>query len=326
MKSSDALASVELAQPSTFPSIVDSTMLSDVGLCHRKVYWAWFRHKVPALGSIHLVAGGAYARGLEVARKLYYSRDSAYYPDKIQNAMPAAWRAAVSAWDGFQAPEKSPKQLWRVLEAIDYYFRAWPPGTDHLQPYELAPGRPAIEFTFAFPLPDCFHPETGDPILYAGRIDEIATLDNQLFVLDDKTASELGPAWPQKWDLRGQFLGYMHAVDQMLHLKLAGVAVRAMCFRKHGYETAEKLIFFQPWQVEEWLEATVQKVQGLIEAYKRNRFVKAYGEPCAMYGGCNYRTLCTKREPELWLEPDYVDYEWSPITLTTHLSKPQEAA
>jgi hypothetical protein len=310
----------------SFPERVDSTALSAARLCSRQWYWNWLRHMEPKASSIHLVAGGAYARGLEVARRLFYTGDPRFYLN-IDACLPYAWRAAVDHWGFFEANPEENKQLWRILEAIDLYFREFPPASDHVQPMRWGSGKPAIEFTFAFPLQGTVHPVTGNPILYTGRLDMIGERSpGSLWLVDDKTCSQLGAQWAYQWDLRSQFLGYMSAISDAVRKPVEGCLVRGMCFRKHGYETAEKLVHFHQWQAEEWLDGTTRLVQRLIDEHQQGRYDKAYSDACNMYGGCNFRDLCTHRDPEAWVNADYQQFTWDPLTLESRIIHPQGAS
>ena len=72
------------------------------------------------------------------------------------------------------------KNIDRVIEALIYYFDTWPMATDLLKPY-MFEGQPSVEFTFSIPLP-ILHPDTNQPILYAGRCDMIAEYGEALWV------------------------------------------------------------------------------------------------------------------------------------------------
>ena len=58
------------------------------------------------------------------------------------------------------------------------------------------------------------HAETGNPLLYAGRLDALMNFAGGLSALDDKTTSGIGPKWSQQWDLRSQFTAYIWGLQR----------------------------------------------------------------------------------------------------------------
>ena len=179
-----------------FPSVIDSSLMSHFRACPRSAYLESFEHWKHKAKSVHLHAGAAYARGLEVARLAYY-QDGLTEPDAIARGL----GALMEAYGDFECPPDSAKSLERMCGAFEFYFSHYPMGTDSLQPATLPGGRLGIEFSFAEPI-DLEHPETGDPLLYCGRFDMIGEYAGQIFGEDDKTASQLGPSWAKQWDLR----------------------------------------------------------------------------------------------------------------------------
>ena len=57
-----------------FPHSWDSTMLASFQSCPQKCFRTYLEHWKPKAESVHLVAGGAFARGVEVARKAFYEQ------------------------------------------------------------------------------------------------------------------------------------------------------------------------------------------------------------------------------------------------------------
>ena len=55
-----------------FPEVIDSTMRNDFVSCGVKFMLARVYGLATKGGSVHLVAGGAFAKGIEVVRKCYY--------------------------------------------------------------------------------------------------------------------------------------------------------------------------------------------------------------------------------------------------------------
>ena len=185
-----------------FPTVIDSSLIAAFRSCPRKAFLDFFEHWKPKTPSVHLHAGAAYARGMEVARLAYFAgeRPSA-------EAIALGGMALVEAYGDFQCPPESAKSLERTLGAYEFYFSQYPLETDSARPIILPSGKIGVEFSFSEPL-DFPHPETGEPLLYVGRLDEVVDYNGAVFGEDDKTTSQLGASWSRQWDLRSQFTGY----------------------------------------------------------------------------------------------------------------------
>lgn len=301
-----------------FPKFLDATMRRDFTSCDQK--WVYSHLEQLALGevSIHLTTGAAFARGLEVTRKLYYGQnlplDEAIFHGKY---------AVICTWLKERSPDQ-PKWSWEgignksldgAIEALDFYFSTWAPATDHVQPLMLDKGHglePAVEFTFAIPLPGCNHPDTGEPILYTGRFDMLGIYNGMLYVVDEKTTSSLGQYWPKQWDMRSQFTGYCWAAREYGH-PVVGALVRGISFLKGRFEPAEAVSERQPWKIDRWLDQVQRNFQDMVAIYRGERPVNLnLDESCNAYGGCPYKLLCDSVDPEPW-KANYIKRAWDPL-------------
>ena len=303
--------------PPKFPNYFDSTMVAAALSCERQFYLEYVRGLRPKVPNIHLAAGSAFAKGVETFRLAFYTDEV----DSVE-AYAAAWSAAIAEWGDFPDDPEHPKALHRVLEALWCYFFEWyPPHTDLVQPYRDVGGFPAIEINFSLPLPDCYHPDTAEPIFYVGRLDMLGMHNGAPFVVDEKTTSQLGTTWTRNWELRSQFTGYCWAVEQILKVRPAGAIVRGVGFLKTQQTTAEVITLREPWLTEQWLTRTVRVVQRIINTYMddrlntNNTFLPDLDTACTAYGGCRFFTLCTKADPTPWLDEYHVD-RWDPLART----------
>lgn len=302
-----------------FPTFIDSTIRSAFVSCETKGFRSYFQHWKSKRISHHLSAGSAFAHGIEVARKLYYSRD-----DVVSSLLPSSpsARADVSVAAGalaafFARPlEDSPeeadgaKSADRILDAVIKYFREWPLETDPIVPYVNPHGVPAVEYRFALPI-DVEHPETGEPLIYSGRFDMLAQYDG-FWPVDEKTASRLGQTWAQQFDLRGQFLGYCWAVREQGY-QPRGVIARGIGFLKNETTFQQVPVRYPPWLLDEWYEQLVLDVNRMKLAWYNQRYSKAFGEACAEYGGCQFKPICTRPNPDEWLSNLFQVLPWNPL-------------
>jgi hypothetical protein len=300
-------------EANSFPAYLDSSMISAGNSCEMQFFFRYIRHLAPKTQSVHLIAGGAFAAGIEAFRLALWQNKQSQ-----DAALKAALTAAILHWGDYTPPDETPKSLIRVGQALYKYFFEWyKPESDLLQPYFWADGSISAEMTFAIPLPGTEHPETNEPIMYVGRPDFLGVYgaDSLTMLLDEKTCSQLGAQWTRNWDLRSQFIGYNWATRQILNIKPEGTIVRGICFRKNGLDTAEVVILQPDYLIERWLERTVHITNRLVNAWKTKYFAYDFDNGCTAYGGCSFLPLCTKKEYENWIDLDYNIQQWDPIGL-----------
>lgn len=290
-----------------FPKVLDNTMVSAYKACPRKFFREYLEHWKPKSPSVHLHAGGAYAKGLEVARKGYYEKGLS--PD---DAIAEGLGALLTAYGSFECPPDSAKSAERTAGAFEYYFTQYPFETDAATPHILPSGSRAIEFSFAEPI-EVAHPESGDPLIYCGRMDGLMDYSGGLFGLDDKTTSQLGASWAKQWDLRAQFTGYCWGASRA-GLPLQGFLIRGVSILKAKYDTQQALTYRPQWMLDEWYESLIDTVQQMVVDWDREYFRPDLSESCASYGGCMFRQPCLSVDPQPWLETSFTKRVWNPLT------------
>ena len=288
-----------------FPSVIDNTMRSEFVKCPTAFYRRFIQNLDEPEFSIHLHAGAAFASALEVYRKAYYG-EKLEFEEAFRLGAAQLVREFGAFGDGTET-----KSLYGMLGAFDYYLHeAFPPASDRLLPF-VAGGKPAVEFSFAIPLPIA-HPETGDPILYGGRFDMIGEYMNQLWAVDEKTTGAMGPQWFQQWNLRSQFTGYCWAAQQYGY-HVAGVMVRGICILKDDFKQGEVVDYRPSWMIERWYAQLLRDINRMIEQYKSNQYDMNLSDGCNSFGGCGFKTLCLSRDPAPFIKTHYVVREWKPV-------------
>lgn len=298
-----------------FPEVVDSTLIAAFRSCPAKAKLQYFDHWKPKSESVHLIAGAAYARGLEVARRSYYfQRDQ-------DLALSQGVRALLEAYGDFQCPEDSAKSPERMAGALEYYFSQYGWDTDDAQPHVIA-GAPCIEFSFAEPL-SILHPRTGNPLIYSGRADMIVRYADGLWVLDDKTTSALGASWVNQWNLRSQFTAYTWAARRV-NIPTTGVLVRGIAILKRGYNHAQAMTMRAAWEVERWERQLERDLLRMIQSWEAGEWDYNLDHACTEYGGCIFsQNVCKSPTPESWLPMYFERRRWDPLTRTETLLEPQ---
>lgn len=319
-----------------FPSLLDSSMLATFKSCPAKFFMEYVQNFKSRGISVHLHAGGAFAKGMEVARKAFYTghhdqlqtvgttetgeslsewREISCVSGDADYAIGAGLGALLSYYGNFECPDDSAKSANRMAGAFEYYFDNYPLSNDDGQPVAYGPeNKRAIEFSFAHPLP-ITRPDTGEPIVYCGRMDSILAYTGGTFICDEKTTSQLGATWSRQWDLRSQFTGYAWGSRES-GLKVDGVIVRGVSILKTKYETQQAISYRPQWLVDQWYDELLSWVNDIKMCWQTGRWVHNYDHACAEYGGCGFKTVCQSEDPAKWLEVGFERRVWNPLLRT----------
>ena len=308
-----------MIKPIMFPHTFDSTMLGAFRSCPQKMFRTYVEHWKPKSESVHLVAGGAFARGIEVARK-------AFYEERMSeaDAVATGLEALLVAYGDFETPPDSAKSPTRMAGALEFYFENYPLEGASAVPLTFPNGKLAIEFSFAEPL-DIMHPVTGDPILYTGRCDMIADFCGGQYTVDEKTTSQLGASWPKQWEMRSQFTGYQWAANRA-GLNVQGTLVRGVSILKTKYDHLQHVTYRSPYEVDRWLDQTHRDIQRAIEMWKDDYWDYSLDHACAEYGGCSMVNVCKSAEPEAWLPMYFEKRVWDPLARVERTVEEWEAS
>lgn len=294
------------AQRPMFPNTWDSTILSTFRACPQKFFWQYMQHWKSRSPSVHLIAGGAFASGIEAARNAFYV-EGLPAPD----AEALGLSALLKHYGDFVDESGSAKSPERMAGALEFYFDQYPLGADGANPITLANGRRGIEFSFAEPL-DIRHPVTGDPILYTGRSDMIAERAGGIYVYDEKTTSSLGASWGKQWEMRSQFTGYIWAAAKQ-GIKTNGAIVRGVSILKTKYDTLEVQTYRGQHELDRWEEQTLRDITRAIAMWKEGYWDSNLDGACNDYGGCAFTQVCKSREPLDWLPINFEQRVWDPL-------------
>lgn len=289
-----------------FPHTIDSTILSAFRSCRQKMFLQYVEHWKPQTQSVHLVAGGAFASGIEAARLSFYVNGQSQ-----EDAQAAGLVALIKHYGDFDCPPESAKSLERMCGALEFYFDHYPLGNDGAEPITLASGRRGIEFSFAEPLAIA-HPVTGQPLLYTGRSDMVAHRAGGIYVYDEKTTSSLGASWAKQWDMRGQFTGYLWALRQQ-GIKAAGAMVRGISILKTMYNHMEVPTYRSDYEIDLWHQQTLRDIKAMIRCWEEGYWDYSIDSGCTEYGGCSFTRVCKSHEPESWLPVYFERRVWDPL-------------
>lgn len=295
-----------------FPEVFDSSMMADLKACPQ--LWN-LAHRLDWKGrgdNTHLKAGGAFAKGCEVTRRAFYL-DGQPAEESIQLGL----EALMKEYGDHVPPtvgSAANKTIDRMAGAFIFYWDHYPLTHDGVSPIVLPGGKRGIEFSFAHPLP-INHPVTGNPLIYAGRLDAIMNFAGGIWGYDEKTTSQLGASWGRKWGLRGQFIGYSWG-SREAGIDLKGIVVRGVSILKTQYGTEESINTYASWQIDRWYSELLGWLEDAITWWKRNEYRHNFDESCTAYGGCQFATVCQSPDKQPYLETMFEQRHWDPITRT----------
>lgn len=292
----------------SFPSVLDNTMIRAWRACPKKFWWGYMRNLHPTDESIHLLAGAAFAKGLEVTRKSFYDLG-----EDFDTALARGAAALIQAYGAFEADQWHENKAWdRLLGALGHYFIEWPI-TGPIVPFR-APGAPthAIEYSFAVPIPGVKHPENNGPLIYAGRFDFVGDYNGIRLGVDDKTTSQLGKSWLTQWVLPNQLLGYTWGARETGQA-LAGFEVRGTSLLKNSYGHMADTKMFPRWKVELFERELIATIQEMIRDWERDYWRMDLASACSAYSGCPFLMLCDSPSPEDWIPVNFIERVWDPL-------------
>lgn len=311
----------------SFPSVIDSTMLSALA-CHRRWRWSYEENYSPHEGkSIDLMAGAAFAKGAEIMRLCYLQGHASMRVPKADgthklimfvsrvgdpdDALASGIEALIYAYDNNAPDMGSVKTCDRMCGALEFYADRYPLDNLDCGTIPIINGKPGVEWNFAVPLP-ISHPDTGEPLIFSGRTDMILDIFGGRYIEDDKTTKSLGPKWTSQWDMRGQLVGYTWAARQC-GLTINGAIVRGVSILSRGYDTEQALIDQPDWKCEAWLQASVAKLKHAIELYRAGLEIPAFNDECNSYGGCEFKKFCLVKDCNGWVADNCTERNWNPL-------------
>jgi len=304
----------------SLPPYLDSSMLSSWRACKRKFFWSYLNALYPQGSSVHLIAGGAFAAGMEAARRLAFSRDRDRRPTH-DDLLEAALKAFIREWGDYIPPENSNKSFENTFQALAEYLTNYPPETDPIQPIIRPNGEPAVEFTFSIPLEEAPpHPDSGEPFLFVGRFDMLGSWNGLACVVDEKTTEQMGTYWQKQWDLRGQFMGYCWACQQ-LGYDVSHAVVNGIAIQKLQYKFQRVPVQFPQHLIQRWYNQLIQDIRDMSNAYTSIQmephlsdsfYPFNFADACSSYGGCAFISLCLAKEPENYFN-NFTRFVWNPL-------------
>lgn len=299
-----------------FPTFIDSSMRADFVACPRMFYYRHILGLKPAGGKgPHTHFGACFAKGLEVFRRNFYGSAQLPFRESLAlgaEAMIRAWGRDTPDPDDTSSESAKKKNFAALCDAYYSYFVQYPPDQDYIKPL-IVNGEPAVEFTFAAPLPGGLkHPVSGEPLLYIGKFDMLAVHGNGVFVDDEKTTSQLGPQWANGFKLRSQLTGYVWGAREYGY-PVQGAVVRGLSILAKDIGHAMVIEQRPQYMIDRWKEQLIRDVERMLRCWESGYWDFNLDGSCSSYGGCTFLQLDTVKDPLPWIETHYVVDRWDPM-------------
>jgi len=188
-------------------------------------------------------------------------------------------------------------------------------------------GKPLVEIYFEQALGDVeFNAEFNGiyhktlRVLWTGRIDAVIETGKEVFVMDHKTTTMLGPSFFADFENSQQTIGYTWAGQQFLGKPVAGLFLNALAIRKPSkagtpFERHTKRYLYSQDRLEEWQHNTLVLVSDFLSHLDRKYFPMQTKWCVGKYGQCPYFDVCTLPQPQreaMLTSNFYRDVTWTP--------------
>lgn len=297
-----------------FPHVIDNTMRKVLVKCQMAAHYKYeLGLNDPDDSRVDLVAGKAFARGIEVARRVYFHEHKSAEEAERQGVL-----ALFDSYGSFVPPSDSNKTAARMAGALSYYLQQRPFQEENLVPIVAPDGQLAVEMSLSYPM-GVAHPDDGVVLEYAGNFDMLA-LDLKTggaWIVDEKTTSQMGPKWANQWPLDSQMTGYVWLAQKWLaehdlKYEIKGAIINGIAIRKHEYEVGRFPTYREPWEVNRWFDQLQVDVENWKLAYASKRWNQNLDHACAYYlNPCEFVPLCKAKQPEKLMGTYRVEF-WNP--------------
>lgn len=199
-------------------------------------------------------------------------------------------------------PLKTSKDTGRTLEtltrAVVWYAEQF--RDDNVRTAVTPDGKPALEIRFEVPIP-------GTAYRFSGRIDKLATINNELYVVERKTTDAALSDWYfDRYSPNTQVSAYVWALSEFLGVPINGVMIEAFQTGVSFTRIQRGIAHRTRDQIAEFVKNTATLINH-AEEYHNTGFFPMNESACMIYGGCKFRPVCERPEqvrPE-WLKSDF---------------------
>lgn len=168
-----------------------------------------------------------------------------------------------------------------------------------------------VEVPFLLPLGLCT--DDGEAIEYGGIFDMLVEFGGNVYVMEHKTTSQMGPLYFNQYKPNNQVTGYVWGAAALSGHRVAGAIINAICVTKTSAPRFQRQITTRtPEEIARW-RVDVQSECNNIKRHERDGHFPYRTTSCMQYGMCAYHSvhvLSNPAEQRVMLEQQYVQQRW----------------
>jgi hypothetical protein len=298
----------------------DSTMLEDAKRCPKLYEYKYIQGWRPKGENANLRFGGEFhtcVQHYDMSRAHGIPHNDAVH-DVVRELLHRTW-----GWE--PDPEtkagkyKNRSSLIRtVINYLDYYY------PDPAETYILENGKPAVELSFNYELdfgPKFSRDTVGQrPYTLCGHLDRIVVFNGDHFGMDYKTTTTTPSTYYfDTYSPHNQMSLYTLASNVIFKAPVKGMIINAVQMLIGSNRFVRGITFRTQDQIDEWLY-DLEHWLLQMEGYALHQYWPRNDTACDKYGGCPFRTVCSKSPAvrEIYLKADFTQEEpWNPLTPRT---------
>lgn len=156
---------------------------------------------------------------------------------------------------------------------------------------------------------------TGDlePLQYGGIFDGLVEFSGSYYILEHKTASQMGKYFFSQFKPNNQVSGYIWAAQQLSGQPVGGAIINAIgWYRKSPTKFERQIVTRSTYDITSWLSDVWHEAQEIRRHELYNQFPKRT-QACTLYGKCEFHDLHCISNPHdqaKLLEQDFVKSKW----------------
>jgi hypothetical protein len=289
----------------------DSTSISALKLCPRYYQLSIVLGYAPRDESVHLTFGLHYHSALEA-----YDRARATGASYEAGVREAVRVALTKSWDSARnrpwASDHKLKHRESLVRSIVWYLDQFE--DDPLETIILANGKPAVEMSFRLPLER--KSAAGEEMLLCGHFDRAVNWQGGVWVADHKTSAyAVDERFFEKFSPDNQMSTYSYAGRIVWSLPIKGIIINAVQIGVTFSRFQRGFTLRSDAQLDEW-RRDLDYWLSMAEYFATTGYYPANDKSCGMYGGCQFRPVCSKSPGQSrmdWLKHSYVNRSWDPL-------------
>jgi len=275
----------------------------------------------------------AFGKIIHKALELRYTTQSQVIdPGILQNMV----STVTKGFDDYTPPDDDFRTYDLAVATVKQYATQY--NLEDFKVCSLPNGKPFVEFPFAIPLgeiainrdmyvrePDgsiSFRSVSNIVIVQKGKIDLVYEREGNIYGLDHKTTSIMGPQYFAEFELASQVHCYSWAIQNILGKLPSSYVINGLGIRKptksgKSLEFIRQSIPIFPALVDEWKTDALTLTSMFIDAATNNQLPKMTKWCVAKYGTCEYKAVCGL-DPKLrymsLYSNEFKNVTWDPLT------------